>query len=155
MSVLGPKQFYSRLEWLKETTFHTAIIIFGQKFVPVEIGFRPLWIFRFFTGFISNSFTGPYRALCEGHFHPNQSKKVFFRISIFSVDGVRGSNQHYQKVRLDPKDIPNRWYVHRNDIAENIAMSPNIHKVGTTSWSRMIFEGSNDVRWDCPENFHY
>ena len=54
MSILGPKQYYSRLEWLKETTFHTAIIIFGQKihlttiwnltkFVRnVDFGYKPI-----------------------------------------------------------------------------------------------------------------
>ncbi len=65
-------------------------------------------------------------------------KKFFFRISIFSAESVRGSNQHYQKVRLDPNEIPNCWYAHRNDMAENIPRYPNNRDMVVTYQMTMI-----------------
>ena len=44
--------------------------------------------FRFFTVFIRNSFTGPYRALCEAKFHPYRFKKVFFGSRFFRPEGL-------------------------------------------------------------------
>ena len=61
-------------------------------------------------------------------------------IIIFLAEGVRGSNQYYKKVRLVPKEIPTRWYVHRNDIPENIAMSGNVRKVEVISEIRMNWD---------------
>ena len=102
----------------KEDHFSYRDHNFWTKIRSCENRFSTTVDFQFFTVFIRDSFTGPNRALCERHFHPNRSKKVFFGFRFFSAEGVGGSNQHYKKVRLDPKDIPNRWYVHRNDIAE-------------------------------------
>ena len=72
----------------------------------MQIDFRPLWIFRFFTVFIRNSFTGPYRAFCEGHFHPNRSFFFSDLNFFFSAREVGGSNQHYRKGQVRPKIHP-------------------------------------------------
>ncbi len=70
----------------------------------------------FFTGFIRDSFIALYRRPCEGHSEPKSRNKLFFRISKILAEGVRESNQRYQKTSLVPKDIPNRWYDPRRDI---------------------------------------
>ena len=92
----GSKTILQPFRVTKEDHFSYRDHNFWTKIRSCENRFSTTMDFRFFTVFIRNSFTGPYRALYEGHFHPNPSKKVFFRISIFSAEGVRGSNQHYK-----------------------------------------------------------
>ena len=81
----------------RDHNFWTEIRSCGNRF-PTTMDFRV------FTGFIRNSFTGPYRALCEGHFHPNRS--IFFRISIFFGQMGWGFEPTLQTGQVGPKRHP-------------------------------------------------
>ena len=117
----GSKTILQPFRVTKEDHFSYRDHNFWTKIRSCENRFSTTMDFWAFYWFYKQFLYWPLQSFLWGPFHPPIHPKSFFRISILSAEGVRGSNQHYQKVRLDPKDIPNRWHVHRNHIAEDIA----------------------------------
>ena len=127
----------------KEDRFSYRDHNFWTKIRSCENRFSTTMDFWVFTGFTSNSFAGPTELSVSTIPPTDPSEKFFFRISIFSAEDVGDSNQHYKKVRLDPKDISNHWYMQRNDINENIPNIPNVRD-SYMSWRFGMIQNPRD-----------